>query len=154
MEFIDYAEGTNGAIKVHNTTIELVRKGLNARLLGLRGNKEIQISSITSIQFKEPGMLTNGFIQFSFSGSQERKGGVFDATKDENSVVFTKKNLKNFVMIRDLINQKRDELQNIKYSATTQTNSFADLEKLAELRDKGIVTAEEFEVKKRQILGL
>jgi hypothetical protein len=57
-------------------------------------------------------------------------------------------------MIRDLINQKRDELQNIKYSATTQTNSFADLEKLAELRDKGIVTAEEFEVKKRQILGL
>jgi len=34
------------------------------------------------------------------------------------------------------------------------TGSISDLEKLAELRDKGIVTEEEFQAKKKQILGL
>ncbi len=33
-------------------------------------------------------------------------------------------------------------------------NSLDDLEKLAELRKKGILTEEEFQAKKRQILGL
>lgn len=34
------------------------------------------------------------------------------------------------------------------------SNSLDDLEKLAELRKKGILTEEEFQAKKRQILGL
>ena len=151
-----YAEGTNGTLRVNHSTIELIRKGMTARLLGLRGNKEILISSINAIQFKEPAMLTNGFIQFVFSGSSESKGGVFDATKDENSIVFTKKHLKQFALLRDVINQKRDDLRNTKAETTVlpQTNNYADLEKLAELRDKGILTEEEFDAKKRQILGI
>lgn len=42
----NYAEGTNGTLKVNDSTIELIRKGINAKLLGLRGDKEILISSI------------------------------------------------------------------------------------------------------------
>ena len=34
------------------------------------------------------------------------------------------------------------------------TSNIGDLEKLAELRDKGVVTEEEFQAKKKQILGL
>ncbi|MFT4146787.1 MAG: SHOCT domain-containing protein [Mobilitalea sp.] len=37
---------------------------------------------------------------------------------------------------------------------TTPDNSFSDLEKLAELKDKGIITEEEFQLKKKQILGI
>ena len=37
---------------------------------------------------------------------------------------------------------------------TAQPLTLADLEKLADLRDKGIITPEEFEQKKRQILGV
>ncbi|KAL0478120.1 calponin domain-containing protein [Acrasis kona] len=46
--------------------------------------------------------------------------------------------------------------QNITFTstATVDENSFDDLEKLAELRDAGILTFEEFETKKNQILGL
>lgn len=40
-------------------------------------------------------------------------------------------------------------------SLTTETNTgVGELEKLAELKDKGIISAEEFEAKKKQILGL
>ena len=35
-----------------------------------------------------------------------------------------------------------------------QSDYTAELEKLAKLRDEGIVTAEEFEAKKKQLLGL
>ena len=149
---ITSAEGVNGSIKVNESTIEIIRKGLNNKLLGLHGNKEILIKSITSIQYKEPGFLTNGFIQFAFSGSKESKGGVIDAVKDENSIVFTKKQSKDFLQIKNLINQKRQENHNI--PSSTSVPGIADLEKLAELRDKKIITEEEFVAKKKQILGL
>ena len=38
--------------------------------------------------------------------------------------------------------------------ADTKSSSFDDIEKLAELRDKGVLSQEEFESKKKQILGL
>lgn len=38
--------------------------------------------------------------------------------------------------------------------ADSADNNIAQLEKLAELRDKGILTEEEFSAKKKQLLGL
>ena len=52
---------------------------------GIKGEKTIPLKSITSIQLKKPGM-TNGYIQFGILGGIESKSGVFNATKDENSV--------------------------------------------------------------------
>lgn len=43
-----------------------------SRLIG-RGSKEIQIKSLTGIQFKPPGFLSHGYIQFVFPGSSEVK---------------------------------------------------------------------------------
>ena len=51
------------------------------------------------------------------------------------------------VIGRDLINQQHSG------SAPTEKYSYS-LEKLAELRDKGIITGDEFDAKKKQILGL
>ena len=39
-------------------------------------------------------------------------------------------------------------------SSITKVNNLEDLEKLAELKEKGIITEEEFQAKKKQILGL
>ena len=153
MELI--AKGTNGVLVVKENTIELQRSGWNAKLLGLRGNKEILIKNISSIQFKKPGLLTNGFIQFAFSGSSESKGGVIDATKDENSIVFTKSETQNFEKLRDIINQKRNELNIQKpMDQEPQDDIYLQIEKLSALKDKGIVSEEEFNAKKRQLLGI
>lgn len=148
------ATGENGILKVNENTIELIRKGLTAKLIGLRGTKEIMIKDITSIQLKEPGFLTNGFIQFAFPGSQESKAGTFDAAKDENSIIFNKKQKTQFIQIRDLINDKRKNLHNQANQPNAVSNQYDDLEKLAGLRDKGIISDEEFTIKKKQILGL
>lgn len=38
--------------------------------------------------------------------------------------------------------------------ATPQDDSYVEIEKLAQLKDNGVLTQEEFEAKKRQILGI
>ncbi|MBD8082160.1 DUF4429 domain-containing protein [Chryseobacterium caseinilyticum] len=152
MELI--AKGTNGTLLVKENTIELQRSGWNAKLLGLSGNKEILIKNISSIQFKKPGLLTNGFIQFAFSGSNESKGGVLDATKDENSIVFTKAQYQNFEKLRNIINERRNNVSQEFPSSNQSDDVYLQIEKLSDLKNKGIVTEDEFNAKKRQLLGL
>lgn len=53
------------------------------------------------------------------------------------------------------IDQERIQSVNTGAAHTSASvGSLDDLEKLADFRDKGIITAEEFEAKKRQILGI
>lgn len=55
----------------------------------------IPLRQISAIQIKPVSLLTTGFIQFTVPGEISQNQGkgrrTFDATKDENSVVFLKK---------------------------------------------------------------
>lgn len=54
-----------------------------------------------------------------------------------------------------MTNERKEYYRKNNISLTTETNTgVGELEKLAELKDKGIISAEEFEAKKKQILGL
>lgn len=145
------AKGIGGEVTVTQTSVIINRKGFFALMQNLRGSKEISISNITAVQFKKPG-LTNGFIQFSFSGSSEKSGGSFKAASDENSVVFSGKHLSQFEYVRDLVNYLRN--QPVNPAQPANNGSISDLEKLAELKERGIITEDEFAAKKQQILGL
>jgi len=99
--------------------------------------------------------MSSGYIQFGILGGLENKGGLFDAAKDENSVMYVKKDLKDFTELRDFLDSKIKEEQNKPAVVpTTPTSSLDDLEKLADLLKKGIITEEEFVAKKKQILNL
>ena len=145
------AEGVNGQIVLSEDRVVISRKGaLGFLTQGLKGDKNIMVSAITSIQFKNATMWTNGYIKFAFQGGKEAKGGLFQATQDENSVMFKSKQQPAFEKIRDEV-EKRTQVG----SNSTITSSGADeVAKFAELRDKGILTEEEFQLKKKQILGL
>ncbi len=45
-------------------------------------------------------------------------------------------------------------IQDARLGKHMQQNSFGDLEKLADLKAKGVITEEEFQAKKKQLLGL
>lgn len=116
---------------------------------GSKGEKSIPIKSITAIQFKEPG-FTTGYIQFAYSGSSETKGGSISAVKDENSVTFAKKELSQAKELVDLIESYR-------HTESTSTSSISaadELKKYKELLDDGILTQEEFDAKKKQLLNI
>ncbi|WCM29210.1 DUF4429 domain-containing protein [Sphingomonas sp. QA11] len=131
------------------------RKGIVSLLNhGLKGEKRIPYASITSIQFKEPG-LTTGYIQFGVAGGVEGRGGVMNAVKDENSVVFVKKVLADFRELRDEV-EKRSAVARGSGArgGRESTGSIADeLNKLADLRDRGILSGAEFDKQKAVLLG-
>ncbi len=145
------AKGVNGQLQLLENKIRILRKGLMAFTShGLKGEKEILIKSISSIQLKKASFLINGYIQFSFIGGQETKGGILDATKDENTIMFNSKQQPDFIKIKEAIEEKMLSLE----KGESKTSDLEQLERLAELKAKGIITEEEFEAKKKQILGL
>jgi len=75
-------------------------------MLGVKGDKEIYIKNISSIQLKRAGIFANGYIQFSFLGGQEAKGGLVQAGRDENSIVFYQKKNQEFEEIKNMIEEK------------------------------------------------
>lgn len=150
-KIIKRAEGTNGQLVLLDNKIRIERKGSTAFWTqGLKGDKEIFIRNISSIQLKKCGTFTAGFIQFSFIGGTESKKGLFAAVEDENTVMFNNNTQDDFIKIKQLIEDKMSELSD----SSHPRSNLDELEKLAELKEKGIITEEEFSAKKKQILGL
>ncbi|MDM5248803.1 MULTISPECIES: DUF4429 domain-containing protein [unclassified Lysinibacillus] len=118
---------------------------------GSKGEKSIPIKSITAIQFKEPG-LTTGYVQFAYSGSSETKGGTMAAVKDENTITFVKKELKQAREMVDLIESKRQTESTP--SKNSSVSAADEILKMKELLDAGILTQDEFDTKKKQLLGI
>jgi len=146
------ARGVNGSLELLENKIRIKRQGALAFIgHGLKGDKDILIKQISSIQFKSANMLTNGYIQFTFLGGQEAKGALFQATMDENSIMFSKSQQKSFETIKEAIEKKISMLEN---SGTKSNSNLDELEKLAMLKEKGIITEKEFNDKKKQLLGI
>ena len=145
-------KGWNGTLVLTDTGV-IIKRGVKGFLLGggsLRGDKTIPYKSIVAVQFKKSG-LTTGYIQFTLMGGSEAKKGLFESTKDENSINF--QNLGNnndkFEEAKKIIEERISKDSNL-----SEDNFLNDLEKLAALKEKGVVTEEEFQQKKKQILGL
>lgn len=135
------AEGNTGQVELHEDKIKITRKGLMAKLNHWgKGTKEIRIENITSVQLKEPGMATAGFIQFGQSGYSESEGGVFSAAQDENSVNFQKRNKQEFIELREKIHDLRNKEKS--------QGSGSAMDKLKERFANGDITEEEFKRKK------
>lgn len=101
------AAGINGQLVLDGVTLRIERAGVGAFMTqGLKGNKEIPIRRITAVQFRRPNFFANGYLQISFEGGTEAKAGVFEAVKDENTVVFTKAQLLPFETIRDELSRR------------------------------------------------
>lgn len=146
------AVGTNGQLELLETKIRIRRKGLVALIHhGLKGDKEILLSSITSIRFQPAGVLNPGYIHFSFQGGQELHG-VGAATRDENAVLFKRRHQDAFEAIKSEIEKTMIAIAD-STSPRYQSN-LDEIAKLADLRDRGIVTQDEFDAKKKQILDL
>lgn len=103
------AEGHDGQVKLFESKIVITRKGLTSKLTHWRsGEKEIPISNITGVQFKDAGRITTGYIQFGQSGYSEADG-AFDNAGDENTVHFKRKHQDDFDELRARIDELREQ---------------------------------------------
>lgn len=116
----------------------------------LRWDKTIPYSSIVAVQFKKAWLL-EWFIQLSLKWWSEAKWWLLESKRDENSIYFQNwwENNKKFEEAKIIIEEK------ISWWYIKNNNSNLDeLEKLANLKEKGIISQEEFEKKKKILLDL
>jgi hypothetical protein len=147
-------KGWNGNIELHNDKIIIKRKGLIAKLdHGFsKGDKTIYLNQITGIELKTAG-LKRGYMQFTLPGGIEHtKGGVGKGTsQDENTVEF-------FHAENNTAKKLKVEIEKRKVNYSQPIASKEDgaeaIRKYKQLADDGIITQKEFEVKKKEILGL
>jgi len=145
------AEGYSGQLQLLEDRIRITRKGFKALVIhGFKGDKEILLSQVSAVTLMKAEGQGYGYLQFSFLGGQESKGDLSAAMSDENAVVFNGKQERAFVAIKQAIDERLDSLHAVRKTAS----SLDEVEKLASLRDKGIITEDEFQQKKRQLLGL
>jgi hypothetical protein len=87
-----YAEGSNGGVTLHDDQLIIRRKGVaNILTQGFQGEKSIPLRNITAVQFRSAGAMMAGYIQFTIMGGREFRGGMGEATRDENAVLFERK---------------------------------------------------------------
>lgn len=149
-------KGTTGIVLLYPNKFTIKRKGLlSAVLYGGKGDMTYRIDSIQGIIFKE-ATLRDGYFQPSLIAAAAASGGYGRAMYDENTVSFNRRQQPEFEKLRDIIEERVYARQATEPSTIVQMpSSVADeIEKLAALRDKGILTTEEFEARKKQVLGI
>lgn len=101
------AKGHNGTVTFDGRFVIITREGVLARMTMGKGEKKIPLRSLAAVQWKEPGSLVNGYIQFTISGGREvnkTKGSrTIAAGQDENSVIVIKQHAAEMRAVKDAI---------------------------------------------------
>jgi hypothetical protein len=147
-------KGDTKTLQVENNLIKIIQR---KAFLQPETEKTLPFSKVTSIQIKKPGTLVGGYIQFSIAGGIEINkvfsvtGGAFEAIQDENAVLFTgANNYETALKIKELI-ETFSAKQNNQNNALSASD---EIRKFKQLLDDGIITDEEFQKKKKELLGL
>lgn len=149
--------GVQDLLEVFEDKVTITPQGILGFMnKGLKGTKTIPFSSISAIQFKEAGTVFSGYLQFTIPGGNESKGGVFAAASDENTFMFAeKKNNALATKIKEYIEEKVQELHApARTKQSPPATSLSDeLQKLASLRDSGILSDQEFQSAKSRLIS-
>ena len=117
----------------------------------MNGDKEFYYENLTSIQHKQASRWINGYIQFEYPGSHSSANDF----NSENSFAFQLSKLDN-EKVNSVVEYIRGRIRDArKPKAPVAVISPAEeLKKYKELLDMGVISQEEFDTKKKQILGL
>jgi Domain of unknown function (DUF4429)/Short C-terminal domain len=146
-----HAKGINGRITISGDWLTITRKGLMS-IGHAKGDRRIPLASLTAVQFRPSSTFRNGYVRFLVPGSTERAGGEITAASDENMVTFKRKRQAEFDAIRERVEQFITRKQAGSQPTTSEPDAADQLKKHGELRDAGVVTDEEFEAKKAELL--
>ena len=117
-----------------------------------QGEKTIYFKDAIGVQYR-PSSIADGYIQV-----ETAAGGVSTSSSQysgENSIQFGGKLNAEAEIIANYIRSKIEEIKNAPVGGIIQQASPAEeLKKFKELLDMGVITQEEFDAKKKEILGI
>lgn len=114
-----------------------------------------EYGNITGLEIKK-NLATGTFEVLTPATQNSQKSywgdGDDDAIKSDNVIAFNGQS--QFNLFQEATKIGREQINKFHSKGNRGQSDLQDLEKLAELKDKGIITKKEFEAKKKQILGL
>jgi len=164
------AEGVNAYLMLLNDRVRIQKREEKTFLnQDFKPNRDIPLSQISGIRIRKATTLGNGYIQFLLNGASENS--ITDVRKDENVVLFRGAHEADFEKIKMAIEMRIANAGMMSSGINSiplpprqaapppppppRAPSYIDeLEQLAALRDKGVITEEEFTAKKKKILGI
>lgn len=156
-ELIYDLEGVRGRfIKVYDDKVVLtVKAGIGSFLTGniSDGEKTIYYSDCIGVQFKKSGFQI-GYLQFETAGSiMNNKASNFF---NENTFTWDTTKLSNEKMeeVSEYTKSRVDYYKVAKNAPVLASSPADELKKYKELLDMDVITQEEFDAKKKQLLGL
>lgn len=109
------------------------------------------------MQWKPAGGTVNGSISFAVGGGNEARSRFgsqpLDASRGENSVVITKKQMPDFERLRTAVEHALAQRHGPAPAAPAAPDVIGQIRQLGRPRDAGVLTDEEFEAKKAVLLG-
>jgi len=153
-------KGYNGTVTFDGEFVTLTRKGFIARSTVGKGEKRMHISRITAVQWKQPGALVNGFLEFTLPGGVERRSQwgrqTRDAVGNENAVVVTRAQAAAFEPMRKALESAIAEQHQVTPtvpSAVPEPGLAAQIRELGELHEAGVLSDDEFTAAKGRLIG-
>ncbi len=138
-------------------TVHIQHSGALSRMTVGKGSKRVPVSAISAIHLKPAGPVVSGYVQFTMAGATEVRARFgrqsFDAASDENSIMFTKKEQPYFEALRDRIEQAQAAQLRPQQPTPALPDIAGQIRSLAELRDAGILSEDEFQYKKKDLLS-
>jgi Short C-terminal domain/Domain of unknown function (DUF4429) len=148
------ATGLNARVLLLKDVVRINRIGWRNALSGAsRTERDILISQIVSIQFRKAALLSNGYMELVLMHYDESHKDEPDRETDDVIISFRPGQQKAFEAFREILEARMSSGVATR-APTPATTDLDQLEKLASLLDKGIITEEEFSRKKKQLLGL
>jgi hypothetical protein len=156
-------KGMNGKTELYSDKLIIKRGAFQSVYFQghIKGEKTIFLSQISSVQLKRAGLF-NGYIQFTIPGGNESLKGVQAAYRDENSIVFSanknseaeylKKEIEDLICAQKC--QSSNKANNVINEQQNIINSADEIRKFKQLLDDGIITSDEYEKKKSQLLNI
>lgn len=155
-------KGTNGILTVYEDKVVISRKTLGGFITqNIKGDKTFFYSDLSSVEYRKPSILANGYIKFITAGTKETKQNIgilgntkMNALSDENTLIlraFNKEIPNKSEEIYNYIMKKISECKNNNVNIINTSNA-DEILKFKKLLDEGIISQEEFERKKQELL--
>lgn len=143
-------KGANGRLVVCDDKILILKDSvLGDYSNSMATNKSIPMQSIKSVQVQQT------FIQFGVLGDRNASSGTSGAYYDENSIILkNREQLNEALKIKKYIENCISEKKSSEKETANSISAADEILKFKQLLDIGAITEEEFEAKKKQLLGL
>lgn len=165
------AQETSLFIPIHKQTNEMEIRGINenlelakdkviirrfgttnAQTTGLNSDRIIFIADITGMQMK-PAATMSGYILFSHADSHPFEGGIVEASHYPDAFIFGQESNEEVASFKWKVEQLMHEFKQHPAPNPPKGNLAEELRSLAELKQQGLLTEEEFEAAKKKLLS-